>query len=251
MSERIVKRDPAAIAKVAADLTVKVLREAILAKGEAIWVLAGGTAPMMAYESLAERHLHSLDWSRVTLLIGDERCVPVDHVDANWQHIHKALISRLPFAPANLLRPTAEDGPEAAAPAYEAVLRHLTLNDAGTPQFDLFWLGMGEDGHTLSLFSENEAHNHSEALVIPVHDSPKPPPERISLTFRAMQATKHCMILATGAGKAPVLRKIAAGDRSLPIMQAAETVEHGGGTVQWLLDDAAASGTQPGSWRAR
>jgi len=239
--ERIIEQTGVEVAQTAAKLTVEILTEAIAAKGEAVWVLAGGTAPTATYQLLAANYADKVDWSKVKLLIGDERCVPKDHADANWQQINGVFISKLPFAPKNLLRPTAEDGPEAAAKSYQAVLETLPHNEAGVPQFDLVWVGMGEDGHTLSLFPGLPGIENTEDLVIPVHDSPKPPPERISFTLRTLGATAHYMIMATGAGKAPVLQQIAAGNHTFPVYRAAEAVENSGGSVAWLLDVAAAT----------
>jgi 6-phosphogluconolactonase len=93
---------------------------------------------------------------------------------------------------------------------------------------------------TLSLFPKHPDFKPTASLVIPVHNSPKPPAERISFTLRALQGTAHCLILATGAGKAPILQRIKNGDNTLPVAQAAETVENHGGTVRWILDEAAA-----------
>ena len=240
MSKRIIEQNTAAAAEAAAKLTIDILGETIAAKGEAIWVLAGGTAPMATYELLAAKYADRLDWSKVTLLIGDERCVPTDHADSSWHGINEVFISRLPFEPSRLLRPRAELGPEAAAEAYQAVLEHLPSAEDGTPRFDLVWIGIGEDGHTLSLFPSHPDFKPTASLVIPVRNSPKPPPERVSFTLRALQATAHCLIFATGAGKAPVLRQIKDGDNTLPVARAAETIESHGGDVRWILDEAAA-----------
>jgi 6-phosphogluconolactonase len=239
MSKRIIEHNADGAAQSVAQLTLGILSEAVHSKGEALWVLAGGTAPTAAYKLLASTYANQLDWSRITLLIGDERCVPAGHADSSWRYIDEVFISKLPFQPGRLLRPTAELGPEAAAAAYQATLKHLPLNKAGIPKFDLAWMGLGEDGHTLSLFPGHPSLEPTESLVIPVHNSPKPPPERISFTLRALQATAHGLILATGSGKAPILQRIMAGDHTPPIVQAAETIESHGGKVRWILDEAA------------
>jgi 6-phosphogluconolactonase len=239
MSQRIIKPNANGVAEAAAKSTLSILNDAIRTKDEAIWVLAGGTAPMATCALLAAKYADHLDWSKVTLLIGDERCVPADHADSSWHQIDKVFISQLPFQPHRLLRPNAELGPETAASAYQATLKRLLRNEAGVPKFDLVWLGLGEDGHTLSLFPGHPSLAPTDELVIPVHNSPKPPPERLSFTLRALQATTHCLILTTGSSKAPILQRIMAGDNTPPIAQAAATIEHHGGTVQWILDEAA------------
>ncbi|HSX02329.1 MAG TPA: 6-phosphogluconolactonase [Candidatus Saccharimonadia bacterium] len=241
MSQRIIEPSAEEVVETAARLTLSILNEAISSKGEAIWVLAGGTAPMATCALLAAKYADHLDWSKVTLLIGDERCVPADHADSSWHQIDKVFIGQLPFQPSRLLRPSAELGPEAAASAYQATLQRLPLNQAGIPRFDLVWLGLGEDGHTLSLFPGHPSFRATDELVIPVHNSPKPPPERISFTLRALQATAHCLILTTGSSKAPILQRIMAGDQTPPIAQAAAIIERHGGQVQWIVDEAAAT----------
>jgi 6-phosphogluconolactonase len=220
------------VAKAAAEYAVEVLKEAIELNGTATWVLAGGSTPMAAYRILAKDHVHSLDWKKVTIAIGDERCVPFDHPDSNWGSIIQVL-EPLSILKENQITPTSITNPKTAAVEYENAIESLAV-------FDLVWLGMGEDGHTLSLFPGHEQDLRSERLVIPALDSPKPPAERITLTLKALERTRHCYILAAGAGKADVVSLALAGDRHLPIARAAMIISESDGTVTWLIDEAAA-----------
>lgn len=101
---------------------------------------------------------------------------------------------------------------------------------------------MGEDGHTLSLFPNHPSTTHpTDDLVIPVYDAPKPPPDRVSLIYKALEGVESAVVFITGASKAPMLARIANGDESLPICIASQTIDKAGGHVTWLVDAGAAS----------
>jgi 6-phosphogluconolactonase len=235
-----IKADPEALAVAAAELTVGTLNQAIAGSGQANWLLAGGSAPMRAYRLLAGPYRHQVDWSKVVVAIGDERCVPLDSPDANWPLINQALLEIVGLPKEHQLRPKSDLSPEVAAEDYAQQLGRLIPEGDSVPHFDLVWLGMGEDGHTLSLFPGHRALNTGDLLVVAVHDSPKPPPDRISLTLCALSNSSICLILAAGGGKSEIIAQAVAGD-SLPINQAINTIEVAGGRISWLLDEAAAS----------
>jgi 6-phosphogluconolactonase len=241
MADTQVKTDLAALATTAAEFTVRVLNQAIASRGQANWLLAGGTAPMGAYRLLASTYASQVDWSKVVVAIGDERCVPLDHADANWQLIDKALLQVVALPKEHQLRPKSDVSAEAAAEDYESQLCTLIVQGSKVPHFDTVWLGMGEDGHTLSLFPGHAALQNTEPLVIAVHNSPKPPPDRISLTLAALTDTAQCLVLASGSGKAEIIGQIFNNEASLPVKQAADTITDAGGQVTWLFDEAAAS----------
>lgn len=235
-----------AVASIAAKSTVANLKVAIATHDEAVWVLAGGTIPPIAAALIASDYADELDWSKVTFIIGDERCIPLDHPDSSWFAFDQGFFSRLPdINPDHLLRPRSDRSAEEAAKLYELTLKSLAKDSTGRPRLDLVWLGMGDDGHTLSLFPDHESSKSNDRLVIPVHNSPKPPPDRISLTFKALAGTANCMIIAAGAGKASIIKRSLDGDTSLPIANAAATIEASGGKVTWLLDTDAALLIQP------
>lgn len=226
-----VYEDQDAVSKAAAQYAVDVLQESVEDFGRATWVLAGGSTPMAAYRHIVAEHSTALDWSKVHLIIGDERCVPFDHPDSNWGAIMQVL-DTLDIPQGNLITPTSITTPKTAAIEYENLIEAI-------PVFDLVWLGLGEDGHTLSLFPGHDTDLSSERLVIPVLDSPKPPSTRITLTLKALERARHCYILASGAGKADVVSLALAGDKHLPVARAALTIAEQG-AVTWLIDEAAA-----------
>ncbi|MEU8953487.1 6-phosphogluconolactonase [Streptomyces sp. NPDC048518] len=246
--------NPAELARAVADHAVRSLGAAVDRAGGATWVLAGGSTPAAAYRLLAEEQSSgeqpsgeqssegrpAIDWSRLHVLVGDERCVPVGHPDSNWGQAAAALLDRVPVEPGKLMVPEGTLPPEEAASRYEAALALLPKDADGLPRLDHVWLGVGEDGHTLSLFPGLDAVEVTDRLVVGVHDSPKPPPERITLTLRALRGAQDCLVIAAGAGKAEVIAGALEGDEKLPVARAARAVEAAGGRVTWLLDEAAA-----------
>lgn len=222
------------VAAAAAENAIEILSLAIANKGNASWVLAGGTSPMLAYKKLVADFSDALDWSKVTILIGDERYVPLDDKDSNWGTIVKIFDKNPEIAKVQRLVPDTTKNVIHAAIYYESLMKYAEILE-----FDLVWIGVGEDGHTLSLFPGNAAFTEpSDAWVIPVFDSPKPPAERFSLSLTALQHVDELVIFAVGAAKKDILKQARLKGK-LPISVVADTVEEYGGEVRWLYDDAA------------
>jgi 6-phosphogluconolactonase len=233
---------PDELAEAAARAAVADLEAAVEAHGTATWVLTGGGTPGAAYRRLAAHDLRAgVEWDRVRVAMGDERCVPVHHPDSNWGQAAAALLDHVPVSDHQRLRPPGELGPEAAAAAYQAALGALPTVAGGAPRLEVVWLGVGEDGHCLSLFPGRPEGEVADRLVVPVHHSPKPPPERVSLTLAALAGTERLLVLAAGAAKANPVARARAGDDRLPLTRAVETVRAARGSVTWLLDRAAAA----------
>ncbi|MCF3125229.1 6-phosphogluconolactonase [Streptomyces silaceus] len=240
MAEQRVFAKPEELAQAVAVLTIQALGAAVERSGTATWVLAGGSTPAAAYRLLAQDQ-GALPWDRLNVLMGDERCVAVDHPDSNWGQAAAALLDHVPVDGNRLLVPEGTLPPDEAAARYAAALAQVPTDAAGLPRLDHVWLGVGEDGHTLSLFPGLEAVEVTDRLVAGVHNSPKPPPERLTLTLRALRGAQDCLIIAAGAGKAEVIARALRGDVKLPVARAAQAVEEAGGRVTWLLDEAAAA----------
>jgi len=222
------------VAQAAAENAVEILQLAIEAKGSASWVLAGGTSPMLAYKKIVKDFSDAIDWSLVTVLMGDERMVPLDHKDSNYGAILSLFDKNIELSKVKRIVPNTEVDVTSAADDYarKIAFEHIV-------EFDLVWLGVGEDGHTLSLFPGNAGFTEeAEQWVIPVYDSPKPPSERISLSLKALEFVDELVIFAVGASKQDAL-KAARLKRLLPISVASDVVEMNGGEVRWLYDEAA------------
>ncbi|MBT9539743.1 6-phosphogluconolactonase [Thiobacillus sp.] len=165
---------------------------AIAARGDFHLVLAGGTTPLALYRALASQQVGDARWH---VWYGDERCLPVDHPERNSGAIEAAWLAASAIPPENRRPIPAELGSRAAAESYGAWL-------AGVADFDLVLLGMGEDGHTASLFP---GHDWNGADVLAVHDAPKPPPERVSLSVARLNRSQQVWFVVTGAGKREAL----------------------------------------------
>ena len=260
------------LAEAAARLALAHLEAAIDAYETCTWVLTGGGTPLPAYRRLTLRDLRdSVEWGRVTVAMGDERAVPPDDPESNWGQAAAAMLDHVPIPEDQRLRIRGELGAERAAAEYEGVLARLPRQrrrpgrsvasagatagvpgDAGTgppaggsgaiepPRLDLVWLGVGPDGHCLSLFPGFPELEVVDRSVVPVHGAPKPPPDRVSLTLAALAGADRLVVLVAGAEKADPVARARAGDASLPITRAVTTVEDAGGSVTWLLDRSAA-----------
>jgi 6-phosphogluconolactonase len=231
--------DPNELAEAAAQLAIADLKAAIGTHGSVTWILTGGTTPVRAYRILADRG-SDVDWSVIRVGMGDERCVPVNHSDSNWGQA-SVLLDRVPIPEAGRLRLRGEIPGEKAACEYEALLRTLPASLTHVPRLDLIWLGVGEDGHCLSLFPDCPELEVADQLVVAVHGSPKPPSNRVSLTLSALSGAVRCTVLAAGSSKAHVVARALTGDQNLPIARAVTTITKvAGGSVTWLIDAAAA-----------
>jgi 6-phosphogluconolactonase len=193
--EWIVLENAEAVARKARDEILNIAENAIAARGRFSIVLAGGTTPERSYELLTQS---KSDWKKWHIYLGDERCLPGDDPERNSVMAARTLTDQVPIPPQQIHPIPAELGPEAAAQSYEQ-----TIKDA--LPFDLVLLGMGEDGHTASLFP---GHVYpKDALVLPVHHAPKPPPDRVSLGPKALGSCRELMFLITGAGKKTAVKQ--------------------------------------------
>jgi 6-phosphogluconolactonase len=219
---------PHAVAAAAAAHILSAATGAIADRGRFSLVLAGGRTPLAAYGLLIGQ---PTNWERWHCFFGDERCLPADHPERNSLMATRAFLARVPIPQGNVHPIPGQSGPATAALEYEQIL----LEHARLP-FDLVLLGMGEDGHTASLFPGQPIPE--DRLVMPVWGSPKPPAERVSLTPRALAATRAMLILVTGAEKAAAYAAWRAG-ADLPVAGVAAL-----GATLVLVDRAAAGMTE-------
>jgi 6-phosphogluconolactonase len=240
MSRVQVVAGPEELAEAAARTALADLEAAIDDHETCTWVLTGGGTPQAAYRRLARHDLRdSVEWGRLRVAMGDERCVPPGDPESNWGQAAEALLDHVPLADPQRLRIRGELGAEAAAKEYEAMMKRLP-DAGGIPRLDVVWLGVGPDGHCLSLFPGRPEVEVLDRLVVPVHDAPKPPPERVSLTLAALAGAERLLVLASGQGKAQAVARARAGDQALPVTRAVAAVARAGGSVTWLLDRPAA-----------
>ncbi len=220
MGDFKVYKTPEAVAQAAADYLFQQIKTCVSEKGLCHVVLPGGSTPARCLELLAEK---PLPWKNIHWYPGDERCYPVGHAERNDSMISAKLFSLQAHNIENFHAISAELGPELGAEQYAKLI------DA-TGGLDIVVLGMGEDGHTASLFPGNVAL-HDQRSVVPVYDAPKAPGERISIGLTALRNAAECIVIATGENKREALTKLKEG-AVLPV-----------GLVEadiWFVDEAAA-----------
>jgi 6-phosphogluconolactonase len=206
--------------------------------------LAGGSTPRRLYRRLAMPPIVTrFPWRRVHWFWGDERFVPHDHPASNYRMARDAFLSSAAVPPANIHAiPTEGLAPQQAAAAYEATLKRFYGAEKLTPDrplFDVTLLGVGEDGHTASLFPGEPALDEGALWAVAVIGA-KPEP-RITLTYPALDSSRDVAFLATGAGKKEILRRAQAGDRALPAARVRPV-----GRLHRFIDRAAAPGSVSG-----
>jgi len=234
--ELVVVADADALAEEAARRVLSSAAAALAARGTFALALAGGSTPRAAYAHLATAET---DWSRWHVFFGDERVVAPDHPDSNERMARAAWLARVPIPAAHVHRVRTELGAEAAAADYESELRRTLHAAPGTvPVLDLVLLGLGPDGHTASLFPGSAATRERERLAAAVHDAPKPPPERVTLTFPVLAAARALLVLVSGRDKAPALAGALAQDDP-PQELVARDLRRAHGRLVWLADRAA------------
>jgi 6-phosphogluconolactonase len=236
--------DPAALARALADLVTTKASAAIASRGRFTLSLAGGSTPKAAYGLLAgEEFASRIDWSRVLLFWGDERCVPPDDALSNYRMVREVLLERVPIPPANVHRIRGEVDPRDAAADYEALLRGLLGTDptvdAPAQGLDLVLLGLGEDGHTASLFPNQKAARASRRWVVAEY-VPAVTMWRVTLAPAVLNSAGHVVFAVAGSGKAGVLRQVVEGSHQ-PDRLPAQVIRPSPGNLTWLVDRAAAS----------
>lgn len=234
--------DPTALARGAAQEILALVARAVAREGRFLLALAGGNTPRELYRLLASEPFRSaLDWSKVEVLWGDERCVPPDDAHSNYALAHELLLSRVPVREGAVHRIRGELPPEEAARRYTRELEEVS--GATTPRFDLVLLGMGTDGHVASLFPDTP-HLATETRPVVVTRSPRPPHDRVSLSLRAINAARAVMMLVAGTAKAEMLARVLAARPADEEVSPAALVRPERGRLLRMVDRAAADRLQ-------
>ena len=227
------------VARAAADRFTEIAQASIADRGRFSVALAGGSTPRLTYELLASlEYRDRIAWGSVHLFFGDERSVPPTHDESNYRMASEALISRLPIPAENVYRMTGENDPATGARLYEKALRAF-FDNAPWPRFDLVLLGMGDDGHTASLFPHTPALAERHAWVV-ANRVEKLKTFRLTLTPPAINHAAHIIFMVTGAGKAARLAEVMRGPRD-PERLPAQMIQPVDGSLTWLVDQAAAA----------
>jgi 6-phosphogluconolactonase len=238
----LVFADAKAVARAAAERFVALAHDAVRATGRFSVALSGGSTPRGIYELLSSGEFAPrVEWPKVHAFFGDERCVPPDDEASNYRMAREALLSRVAIPSENVHRMIGEGDAAANARLYEDELRAF-FGDVRLPRFDLVMLGLGEDGHTASLFPGSPALEERGAWVAANYVG-KLGAYRLTLTAPVINNAAHVMFVAAGAGKAERLRDILEGGRD-PHRLPAQLIQPTDGTLEWFVDRAAAAKLQ-------
>jgi 6-phosphogluconolactonase len=249
MAEVVVLPSAEALAADVVTRLIGTLAEVQTHRERAALALTAGSIMEKVWAEVARRPPGNLDWARVDVFWGDERFVPHDSDDRNDRPAERELFGAEPFAAARRFSMPASDGEygddlDAAAAGYARTLYEARRpDDTGDgPNFDVVLLGVGPDGHCCSLFPDHPSASDNSATVIPVRDSPKPPPLRLSLSFDGLTAAQEIWVVASGSGKADAAANALAGAERTHVPVAGA---QGRARTVWLLDRDAAARLSP------
>ncbi len=231
--------DPEEVARAAATRIVEIADAATRTRGAFSIALAGGSTPKRVYQLLAsDAYRDRVAWAAVHIFFGDERSVPPDHADSNYRMANEAMLRHVPIPLPNVHRIDGVGDVAANAALYEDELRGYFGGETSWPHFDLVMLGMGDDGHTASLFPGTTALNEQRAWVVS-NWVEKFDTFRITLTAPAINAAAHVLFMVTGAGKTERLPEVISGSHD-PERLPSQLIRPSHGSLEWYVDRAAA-----------
>jgi 6-phosphogluconolactonase len=228
--------------RTAAAQFISLAKTAAAAAGRFAVALSGGSTPKGLYTLLATAaYREQIPWSQVHLFWGDERCVPPDHPESNYRMVRESLLSEIDIPQENIHRMAGEKDPGIAAAEYELELSNFfQLSEGGLPRFDLVLLGLGEDGHTASLFPGSKSLERMKRLVAAV-DVETLGRRRLTLTLPVLNNGAQIFFLVSGRSKAAILGEIL-GTKSRSSILPAAKVQPVDGQLAWLITEDAAAG---------
>ena len=243
----VIDPDPAALALRAAGHIVELAEEAVAARGRCRIAVSGGSTPKATFKLLsdpAHPFLSHMPWHDIELFFVDERTVPPDHPDSNYRMTKESLLNHVPMRPEQVHRMQGELEPEAAAAEYEFDLRRtFRLEGAELPRFDVLTLGMGDDGHTASLFPHTAALHEIGRLAV-ANQVPQKDTWRITLTWPVINHAREVFFLIAGADKAEHVKQVFTGPKDVETLPS-QLIWPASGILTLLLDKAAAAELPP------
>ena len=241
--EYVVEQDATALARRTAQHFVEVAEQAVARQGRARIAVSGGSTPKAAFQLLADPAqpwLKRMPWDKLDLYWVDERTVPPDDTESNYRMTREALLDRVPLKPEQVHRMEGELEPEVAAARYESLLRNnFRLEGAETPRFDLIALGMGDDGHTASIFPHTEAI-HTLGRLVTANQVPQKDTWRITLTWPVINQGSSVFFLIGGKNKAELVKEVFTGPRD-PERLPSQLIWPASGILTLILDKDAAA----------
>jgi 6-phosphogluconolactonase len=238
-----VEPDAAALARRAAQYLVEMAGEAVEARGRARIAISGGSTPKATFKLLADPYQQwrsRMPWESLDIFWVDERAVPPDNAESNFRMTREALLDQVPLRPEQIHRIQGELPPEAAAARYESELRNsFRLEGAESPRFDLIALGMGDDGHTASIFPHTDAIHGLGRLAVANH-VPQKDTWRVTLTWPVINHASSVFFLISGSDKAAVLNEVLTGPHDVDRLPS-QLIWPSSGILTLILDKDAAA----------
>ncbi len=232
--------DLPALSRAAASLFIDSCQQAIRSRTRALVALSGGNTPAELYKLLAQSpYAEQVDWRNVHVFWGDERCVPPDDPQSSYRQAYDALLSRVDIPAGNIHRAQGEAQPQEAALDYALVLKNFASPPLSWPRFDLVLLGMGEDGHTASLFPGSPVDVAAPTAAVTANYQGRPA-NRVTLTPILFNEARRVLFLVSGESKSQTLANVLNGDYD-PDLLPAQRIRPVDGELIWLVDRAAAS----------
>lgn len=222
----------------AASLWVQQSALAINDRNRFLVALNGGNTPNRLFQLLATEYRAQIDWSKAHVFWGDERCVPADDPGSSYGQAREMLLRHVPIPETHIHRVNTDLGPAEAARDYALTLGQFASPPLEIPRFDLVYLGMGEDGHTASLFPGSPVEVAETVIPVTAYYQDRPA-NRVSLTQRVFNQARVVAFMATGAKKADTLAEVLS-DRYDPVRLPAQRIDPAHGQLIWLVDEAAA-----------
>lgn len=232
-------KDVEELSRTAAELFVEQSAQAVSEQDRFLVALNGGGTPIRLFKLLATDFRNRVDWSQVHVFWGDERCVPPDAPGSSYGQAQDLVLSHVPIPEENIHRIPGEMGPVEASRAYSLTLKKFALPPLDWPRFDLVYLGMGEDGHTASLFPGSPVDVSEPALPVTAQYQDRPA-DRVTLTPVVFNRARMVVFMATGEKKARTFAEVLS-DRYNPELYPAQRIDPKEGKLIWLVDADAAS----------
>jgi 6-phosphogluconolactonase len=232
-------KDISELSQYAARSFIEIANKSIKERGRFLTALSGGGTPMRLYELLGVQFQNEVDWSRVHFFWGDERCVPVEDTGNNYGQTKKVLLDKIIIPDKNIHRVLSELEPDSAARVYAHTLEVFSEPPLAWPRFDLVLLGMGDDGHTASLFPNSPVDVDSPTLAVTANYQDRPA-NRVTLTPKVLNSSRNVLFLVSGKAKAVTLSRVL-GDKYIPEELPAQRIAPEDGNLDWLIDEEAGS----------
>ena len=232
-------RDMERLSRHAANLFVEQAARSIRERGRFLVALNGGSTPNRLFQLLAADYREQVDWSKVQVFWGDERCVLPDDAGSSYGQARGLLLSHVLIPESNVHRIKGELPPDEASEDYAVMLKEYASHPFDWPRFDLVYLGMGEDGHTASLFPGSPVRVSEPTLPVTAHYQDRPA-NRVTLTQLVFNQARCIVFMATGEKKANTLAEVLS-DRYNPELYPAQRIDPNDGELIWLVDEGAAN----------